>query len=163
MNALELMRQVIIDHTEASIWQGSPVERYRYLGNTNRGAAGEDFVHRYLESFGIDVEQSDSRTAPTDMCIHGVDFEIKTASLGASGSLQFNHIRLDGTWKYLLCLGVCPDKIVYNAWRKGDVAEEKAGKLVPMAKGQRVTFKITKKLTDMKPIECLPTWIRETL
>ncbi len=79
MNALELMRQVILDHTEESIWKGSIVESYRYLGNTNRGAVGEDFVKRYLESTGIKVDQSNSRTDPTDMCIRGVDFEVKTA------------------------------------------------------------------------------------
>ena len=163
MNALELMLQVIRDHTEESIWKGSVIEGYRHLGNTNRGAVGEDFVARYLESVGINVDQSDSRTDPTDMCIRGVDFEVKTASLGKNGSFQFNHIRLDGDWKYLLALGVCPNEIVFSVWRKGDVAEEKAGKLVPMAKGQRVTFKITKKLADMRPIEDLPIWIRNTL
>ena len=40
-------------------------------------------------------------------------------------------------------------------WRKGDVAEGKAGKLVRMAEGQAVTWKLTKQLSTMLPIEHL--------
>ena len=47
-------------------------------------------------------------------------------------------------------------------WRKGEVAEGKAGKLVRMAEGQAVTYKITKKLDDMENIDELPLWIQET-
>jgi hypothetical protein len=55
----------------------------------------------------------------------------------------------------LLCLGICPQEIVFNAWRKGAVAEDKAGHLVRMAEGQAVTYKLTKKLSDMKPLSDL--------
>ena len=48
-------------------------------------------------------------------------------------------------------------------WRKGDVAEGKAGKLVRMAASQSVTFKITKKLDDMRPVEGMPYHIASTL
>ena len=61
------------------------------------------------------------------------------------------------------CLGICPQKIVFDMWCKGDVAEERAGKLVRMAEGQAVTYKITKKLADMEDIEGLPGVLRETL
>ncbi len=63
-------------------------------------------------------------------------FEIKTASLGANGTFQFNHIRLDRQYDFLLCIGVCPDEIRYGIWRKGAVAEGDAGRLVRMAEGQ---------------------------
>ncbi len=62
----------------------------------------------------------------------------------------------------LLCVGICPDKIVFNMWRKGEVAEEQAGRLVRMAEGQSVMTKITKHLKDMRPIEELPGVIRAT-
>lgn len=45
-------------------------------------------------------------------------------------------------------------------WRKGDIAEGNAGHLVRMAEGQSVTWKLTKKLTDMRPIEELPSEIK---
>ena len=40
------------------------------------------------------------------------------------------------------------------------LTEGVAGRLVRMAEGQAVTFKLTKKLTDMHPIEELPGRIR---
>jgi hypothetical protein len=43
---------------------------------------------------------------------------------------------------HLLCLGICPEEIVFNKWSKGEVAEGKAGHLVRMAEGQAVTYKI---------------------
>jgi hypothetical protein len=89
--------------------------------------------------------------------------EIKTASLGANGTFQFNHIRMDRKYQYLLCLGICPNDIVFGIWRKGDVAEERAGTLVRMAAGQSVTFKLTKKLDEMRPIQEMPTEILSRL
>ena len=97
------------------------------------------------------------------MEIEGHRFEVKTASLGANGTFQFNHVRLDRNYNYLLCLGICPNEIVFNMWRKGEVAENRAGRLVRMAEGQAVTYKITKKLGDMEPIEALPTLLRGVL
>ena len=88
---------------------------------------------------------------------------MKTASLGRSGTFQFNHVRLDKDYRYLLCLGICPQPILFNAWRKGVIAEGEAGSMVRMAEGQAITFKITKKLDDMKPIEDLPSWVRNEL
>ena len=82
--------------------------------------------------------------------------EIKTASLGANGTFQFNHVRLDRKYHYLLRLGICPKDIVFGIWRKGDVAEGRAGSLVRMAEGQSITFKITKKLSEMRPIQKMP-------
>ena len=86
--------------------------------------------------------------------------EVKTASSGANGTFQFNHIRLDRAYRLLLVIGVCPNKVTFNGWRKGDVAEGAAGTLVRMARGQNVTFRLTKKLEHMRPIEELPDFIR---
>ncbi len=157
---LQIMRDVIRDHTPESIWKNSALESYRHVGMTNRGAIGEEFVRRYAEENGISVAKSEHRTDPTDMTILGVPIEVKTASLGANGTFQFNHIRHDKAYKYLLCLGVCPNAIVFNGWRKGDISEGAAGHLVRMAEGQSITFKLTKKLSDMLPVEELAQWIR---
>ena len=117
-------------------------------------------IRRYLQREGVTVDSS-SRVTETDMRIAGESFEVKTASLGATGTFQFNHIRLDKPYKYLLCLGICPHDIVFNVWRKGVLSEGGAGTLVRMAEGQSTTHKLTKNLRDMKPIEELPGWIVE--
>jgi hypothetical protein len=160
VNPVELLVEIIKEHVPEDIWQGSPLIGYRSLGNTNRGEIGEEFVRRYLKEAGIPVGNG-GRTSATDMQIAGRAFEVKTASLGANGTFQFNHVRLDRNYQYLVCLGICPEEIVFNTWRKGEVAEGTAGRLVRMAEGQAVTFKITKKLSHMRPIADLPTILRK--
>lgn len=159
MNPIKLLVEIIKEHAPEDIWLGSPVAGYRRLGNTNRGEIGEEFVRRYLEESKIKVTRG-IRTALTDMRILKNHLEIKTASLGANRTFQFNHVRLDRKYDYLLCLGICPNDIVFGIWRKGDVAEGLAGTLVRMAEGQSITFKITKKLSDMRPIQEMPSEIQ---
>lgn len=159
MNVIALMVEVIQEHAPEDIWQGSPLAGYRSLGNTNRGAIGEEFIRRFLTEAGLRVRKS-ARTSETDLHISEQRFEVKTASLGANGTFQFNHVRLDRNYDFLLCLGICPHEIVFNMWREGEVAENRAGSLVRMAEGQAVTYKITKRLDDMKPVEELPNYLR---
>jgi hypothetical protein len=160
VNPVELLVEIIKEHAPEDIWQGSPLLGYRKLGNTNRGEIGEEFVRRYLKEAGIEVGNG-HRASATDMRLAGLKFEVKTASLGANGTFQFNHVRLDKAYDYLLCLGICPQEIVFDMWRKGAVAEGTAGRLVRMAEGQSVTYKLTKKLTAMKPIAELPVEIQK--
>lgn len=159
VDPIELMLAVIRDNTPDDIWSGSPLLAYRQLGNTNRGEVGEQFIRRYLSEAGV-ITGNGNRTSPTDMTIGNAAVEVKTASLGATGTFQFNHIRLDKRYTHLICLGVCPDEIVYNVWRKGELAEETAGHLVRMAEGQSVTFKLTKRRDEMLPIEQIIDWAR---
>jgi len=88
-----------------------------------------------------------------DLEIGSKRFEVKTASEDSGGSFQFNHVRLDRNYDYLLCLGIRPAEIRFGAWRKGEVSEKSAGTLVPMAEGQSVTFKLTKQPASMKKLK----------
>ena len=162
MNAVNLLVEIIREHTPRDIWRDSPLIGYRMLGNTNRGEIGEEFLRRYLAQNEIEVGNG-PRTSRTDIRIGDLRFEIKTASLGANGTFQFNHVRLDRQYEYLLWLGICPDHVVFDMWRKGAVAENRAGALVRMEEGQAVTYKLTKKLNDMTGIEDLPSRIRQAL
>lgn len=159
MNPVALMVEVIKEHAPEDIWIDSPLIGYRSLGNTNRGEIGEEFIRRYLGKNGIETGNG-GRTSETDLRIGERRFEVKTASMGAKGTFQFNHVRLDRRYDFLLCLGICPREIVFNMWRKGEVAEEQAGRLVRMAEGQAVTYKITKKRADLTPIDGLPGALR---
>lgn len=162
MNAVDLLVEIIREHAPRDIWQGSPLIGYRILGNTNRGAIGEEFIRRYLTHHDIEA-CSGGRTARTDISVGDLQFEVKTASLGANQTFQFNHVRLDRQYDYLLCLGICPDHVVFDMWRKGVVAEGRAGTLVRMAEGQAVTYKLTKRLAEMASIDGLPARIRQSL
>lgn len=162
MNAVTLLTAIIKEHAPEDIWIGSPLAGYRRLGNTNRGEIGEEFVRRYLKASNIETTHG-LRTALTDLGVLNNKLEIKTASLGANKTFQFNHVRLDRKYQYLFCLGICPHDVVFGMWRKGDVAEGRAGTLVRMAEGQSITFKLTKKLSDMRPAEEMPSAVLRIL
>ena len=162
MNAIELLVTIIREHAPEDIWRDSPLVGYRMLGNTNRGEIGEEFIRRYLAQNDIQVGNG-GRASRTDLRIGEVRFEIKTASLGVNGTFQFNHVRMDRDYDYLLCLGICPDQLVFDMWRKGAVAENRAGRLVRMAEGQAVTYKLTKRLAEMNTIQSLPERVHQAL
>ncbi|MYC35083.1 MAG: hypothetical protein F4X64_18195 [Chloroflexi bacterium] len=162
MNAVDLLVTIIQEHAPEDIWRDSPLAGYRMLGNTNRGAIGEEFIRRYLTLNDFTVGNG-GRVSATDLRIGNVRFEVKTASLGANGTFQFNHVRMDRDYDYLLCLGICPNEVVFEMWRKGVVAENRAGRLVRMAEGQAVTYKLTKRLDDMESIAQLPDRIRQAI
>lgn len=163
MNAIGLLLQVIQDHTPKSKWTGATMEPFRHVANTNRGDIGEDFLFRYLRQHGFRVTRSESRIDVWDLEVEGKRLEVKTASEDMSGTFQFNHVRLDRGYDYLFCLGIRPEGVTFNAWRKGAVSEGAAGTLVRMAEGQSVTHKLTKSPNQMRPIEELPAWVRSEL
>ncbi|MXW21322.1 MAG: hypothetical protein F4Z95_11000 [Gammaproteobacteria bacterium] len=103
-------------------------------------------MRRYLHLHGI-TSGNGGRASPVDLRIGELRIEVKTASLGVDGTFQFNHVRLDRPWSHLLCLGICPDRLLFRGWPKGAVAEGVAGKL-------------TKRADAMQPIEDLPATIR---
>lgn len=145
MNAVSLFVEIIQEHVPEDISQGSPLIGCRFLGNTNRGEIGEEFIRRYLKTHGIKTGNG-NQNSKTDMRIRKDCFEIKTASLGVNRIFQFNCVRLNREYDYLLCLGVCSKEIRFDMWRKGMAAENRAGKLVRMAESQFVTYKLTKSL-----------------
>lgn len=163
MSAVALFLEVVREHTPKSKWTDATLSPFRQVANTNRGDIGEDFLFRYLRNAGASVTRSTSRVDMWDLEIEGKRFEVKTASEDVSGAFQFNHIRLDRAYDYLLCLGVRPEEIRFGVWRKGEVSEGAAGTLVRMAEGQSTTHKLTKGTTALRPIEELPRWVRETL
>lgn len=55
MNAVDLLANIIQEHSPKDIWRNSPFAGYRLLGNTNRSEIGEEFIRRYLGSVGIKV------------------------------------------------------------------------------------------------------------
>jgi len=86
--------------------------------------------------------------------------EVKTAGLGANGGFQFNHVRLDKDYRWLILLGVCPDDVLFDYYEKAQVIDGSAGSLVNMAEGQEVTAKIAKPQDTLRPITQLVEWAK---
>lgn len=151
-NAVQLMQSVIDKYANDDKWTNAPLGAVKSLSNTHIGDIGQNFVEEWCRYLGMTWESSDSRQSAWDARIQGITFEVKTATEDTNGNFQFNHIRHHRQYQAVLCLGIAPDTVLFDAWRKGDVSEGKAGRLVTMDRGSSATFKLTKKRTDLRPV-----------
>ena len=133
-------------------WVNAPHEAFKHLANSSKGDAGEEFIRRYATSLGFIVSDRTSRLGDWDLRINDKTFEVKTATEDISGSFQFNHVRYDSRYEFLLCFGVAPKTLYFRIWSKADVTTGKAGNLVSMGKNQNASFKLTKKPTHLYEI-----------
>lgn len=84
--------------------------------------------------------------------MEGVTFELKTATEDVHNAFQFNHIRYHRQYDGLLCVGVAPESIFFDAWSKAAVVTGRAGHLVTMDRGSSATHKLTKRAGQLRPI-----------
>lgn len=159
IKSIELMQEIISGYSNASKWVDAPLGSIKALSNTHIGDIGQDFVEKWCQELGLDCVRYGSRRGPWDAKIEGITFEIKTATEDVNGNFQFNHIRHHRQYQALLCLGIAPDIILFDTWRKGDVSEGHAGRLVTMDMGSSATFKLTKKRDDLHPLSEFETRI----
>ncbi len=152
-NAIQLMQDIIASYKNDDKWVGAPLGDIKVLNITHRGNVGQDFIRQWCQSNNMECELPDSNFSPWDIRIESVTFEVKTATQDVNGVFQFNHIRHHRDYQALLCLGITPDEIRFGVWRKGDVSEGNAGKLVTMDKGSSATFKLTKKPCELYSID----------
>jgi len=110
---------------------------------------------KYCQSLGFDVEYGASRLGDYDLDINNKKFEIKMATEDQGGNFQFNHLRYDYKYHFVLCLGVSPDSILFKIYSKADLATGKAGSLVSMGRGQNSSFKLTKPKSTLMNIDLL--------
>jgi len=160
-------RQIFLDVIAKKIvhqkWSGSSHEAFKNLANSSKGDAGEEFFEEYAKSLGFDVESHPSRLGDWDVKIGGSTYEVKLATEDISGSFQFNHIRYDSKYDFLICIGVTPDNLEFGIWTKGEVAEGNAGTLVSMGKNQNSSFKLTKKSGSLEKISCLEKELKRVI
>ena len=95
------------------------------------------------------------------MRIEGASFELKTATEDVHGSFQFNHIRYHRPYDALLCLGITPENILFDAWSKAEVVTGRAGRLVSMDKGSSATHKLTRRRGQLRLIDEFETHLLE--
>ena len=116
-NAVEVMQAVIARYHNHPKWVNAPLSGIKTLNSTHVGSAGQDFLRSWRELNGLTWERSDSVQSSWDARIEGITFEIKTATEDKRGNFQFNHVRYHRSYQALLCLGVGPDALLFNAWR----------------------------------------------
>lgn len=154
----QLLCEVLNRHADANKWVDAPFEKIRRLPNTKVGDAGQDYIEEICLRFNLPIlfpEGSGgkrSKQSPWDLEICGIKFELKTATEDVNKSFQFNHVRYARDYQALLCLGVGPANIYFDMWSKADVATKKAGTLVSMEKSGSASYKLTKRMNDLRPI-----------
>ena len=157
-DARRILQKILSGYKDADKWVGSPFERIKRLSNTKVGDVGQEFVETLCGELGFDcVFPLDSsgkraRNSPWDIRIENTTFELKTATEDIHNAFQFNHIRYHRDYEALLCVGIAPTEIRFDAWSKADVATGKAGHLITMDKGSSATHKLTKRRDRLMPI-----------
>ncbi len=153
-NPKKIFLEVISGKMIDAKWSDSSHQAFKNLPNSSKGDAGEEFIEIYVTELGFNTIK-DKRQGDFDLIIENKKFEIKLASEDISGAFQFNHIRYDSKYDYLLCLGVTPNELCFGIWTKADVTTGQAGNLVSMGKNQNSSFKLTKKVATLYEIEKL--------
>ena len=153
-----LLTEILGRYRNPSEWEGSIFERIKHISNTQVGDVGQDFVSEICRRSRLRFELPRTeegqprRQHPWDMKINGVTFEVKTATEDVKNAFQFNHVRYHRQYDALLCIGISPNSICFDAWLKETVAIGGAGHLVTMDKGSSATWKLTKRATQLRPI-----------
>lgn len=142
-------------------WDNSLFENMKHISNTHVGSVGQDFIEQLCSTLGLacefpmDSAHTHRQTqSPWDIKIESITFELKTATQDTTNAFQFNHIRYHRTYDAVLCLGVAPNQLYFNVWTKADIVTGKAGRLVSMEKGANASYKLTKRVSELKEITC---------
>lgn len=112
---------------------------------------------RYCTELGLSVSSEGNRLGDYDIMIKQKKIEVKMATEGTAGLFQFNHIRLDYDYKFIICLGVSPNELLFGLWSKADLATGGAGRLLAMGRSQNSSFKLTKRKDQLDSIVKLKT------
>lgn len=152
IDPLDLLLKLAKEKTKPSKWDDQPLQLIKVMPNTTKGDLAENFIIEYSKELGFDVANKISRLGDYDTKINGMTFEVKMATEDISGSFQFNHIRYDYKYDWILCLGIAPTIILFDIWSKSDLVTGRAGTLVSMGRGQNASFKLTKPKGPLHPI-----------
>ena len=159
VDASGLMIEVLKTHSDSSKWVGAQFEHIKRVSNSKVGEVGQDFIERLCKAYNFDcifptnAKGEKQKQSPWDIKVEGVTFELKTATEDVSRSFQFNHIRYHRKYDAVICLGVGPQVIFFNVWSKADITTGNAGNMVSMEKAGNASYKLTKKATNLLPID----------
>ena len=160
IDPLDLLLRIAKEKTKLGKWDEQPLQLIKVMPNSTKGDLAEAFIIEYSKKLGFDVGDKPSRLGDYDAKINGMTFEVKMATEDISGNFQFNHIRYDYKYDWILCLGITPNSILFDIWSKADLATGKAGSLVSMGRGQNSSFKLTKPKRSLRPISELKSRIK---
>ncbi len=108
-------------------WINSKNIEIKQIRLGGRGDLIEEWIDKISKFLGFNVIPEDTRIGEHDTTIGNKKFEIKMATEDTGGKFQFNLIRIDYEYDFLLCLGIAPNDILFNVYRHEDVASMNEG------------------------------------
>ncbi len=157
-NAAENYLKRLIEqyHADKSTrWDSGRFIAIKALSPTEKGNIAEDFAMWLGEQNGFETERHTSRRGQWDVRIAGRTLEVKAATQDISGNFQFNGIRYDTRYDLLLVIGISPNRVLFNIYPRSDLMDMT---LVSMARGSNATYKLTRTLTQLRPLDEFPNF-----
>lgn len=134
------------------------------------GQIGEEYIKAIVSEITEIIDDKDSiiHNEYDILTKSGKYFEVKTARKGRSNNtFQFNGINPRYNYNYLICLGVCEDKLLYRIFLKSEtqyihkdrnhfiIQGEYKRQLVKMNPNNEVNLKLTISINDLYDISNL--------
>ena len=154
----DIFLSVLKKYSNHEKWAKSIYKDIKTISNTKVGAVGQAFIECMCNRFNMTVafplNKQKKRVAqsPWDLKIDGISYELKTATEDIKGAFQFNHIRYHRHYDAVLCLGIAPNELYFNAWSKAAITTGKAGRLITMEKGANASYKLIKTKDQLNQI-----------
>ena len=140
------------------------------------GQIGEEYMKLIVAEVTEIVEDGVIHNEYDILTKSGKYIEIKTARKGRTGNtFQFNGINPRYNYDYLVCLGICEDKLLYRLFLKSEtqyihkernhfiIQGDYKRQLVQMNPDNHVNFKLTIKTDDLFDISNLVDELKELL
>lgn len=137
------------------------------------GQIGEEYLKKVVSGITEIIDDGHIHNEYDIITKSGKFIEVKTARKGrTSNTFQFNGINPRYNYDYLICLGVCEDKLLYRMFSKSEtqyihktrnhfiIQGHYKRQLVQMNPDNHVNFKLTISLKDLYEIESLPNKLR---
>ena len=147
--ALKILDDLLGRFNIAAKWEGARFGGIKIVGATNVGEIGEQFAVAMLDELGYAAEQNPQKRGQWDIRTNGRTMEVKCASEDVHGCFQFNGVRYDTRYDYLLVVGVAPDAVYFRFYKRKDLMDFK---MAPMAKGTSGSYKLSRRPAQLFPV-----------
>jgi len=129
----------LLEGTRKNKWTGSTYEVLKLASPTEKGDWGEDtsteIVNKILK---IEAKRINKGKGPFDILLTVIlkTIEHKLATEDTNGGFQFNGLRKDNKYDFAFLLGVSPESLSFQMYRKKDLKLK-----TPMTSGGTDSFK----------------------
>ena len=100
-------------------WVDSENENLKKASTSDLGNFGEDLIVKIFKRHGLKARRVNGGIGEFDIIVEEkITLEGKTATEDTSGGFQWNGIKKNVDYDYVICLGVSPNDFYINMWSK---------------------------------------------